>query len=315
MSKKITLATIIIFIITSSILLTSCQFAQIGGNEDYKISNIKIYKDTPAWKLALAVKNENKKKIENIVVKEPQLLNYQDPKYGATLLLWSVGNEKYKSAETLLKCGADPNIATTTYGETPLFLAAGYSWVDYAAKKDAKYVELLLKYGANPNQNYIGGDERDTSTEPGTSPLIESIGCGIEKTKALVEGGADIDYKTPSGGTAAILALRVGGPNVTLEAMEYAYYLIAEKKAKVSEPYPRIDIDGEIDPSVEFYPVDILRDWIPELGSKGYTMKMEIVEEFARQGVNYWDTEIPSERLEQIKNIYPDTWEEYLKKY
>ncbi len=44
-------------------------------------------------------------------------------------------------------------------------------------------------------------------------------------------------------------------------------------------------------------------------------MKMEIVEEFARQGVNYWDTEIPSERLEQIKNIYPDTWEEYLKKY
>ncbi|WP_312648361.1 hypothetical protein [Aminipila sp.] len=61
--------------------------------------------------------------------------------------------------------------------------------------------------------------------------------------------------------------------------------------------------------------MDILRDWIPDLGSKGYTMKMEIVEEFARQGVNYWDTEIPSERLEQIKNIYPDTWEEYLKKY
>lgn len=312
--KKRKLRFIVVFIVTSSILLTSCQFTPVSGNEDYKISNIKIYKDTPAWKLALAVKSENKKKIENIVEKEPQLLNYQDPKYGATLLLWSVGNEKYKSAETLLKCGADPNIATTTYGKTPLFLAAGYSWVDYAAKKDAKYVELLLKYGANPNQNYIGGDENDTSTEPGTSPLMESIGCGMEKTKALAEGGADINYKTPSGETAAICALQEGGPNATLEAMEYAYYLIVEKKAKVLDLYS-ICFGGDFDPNEKFYPVDILRDWIPKLGSKGYTMKMAIVEEFARQGVNYWDTEIPSERMEQIKDIYPDTWEEYLKKY
>ncbi|WP_312648360.1 hypothetical protein [Aminipila sp.] len=61
---------------------------------------------------------------------------------------------------------------------------------------------------------------------------MESIGCGIEKTKALVEGGADIDYKTLQGKTAAIMALREGGPNATLDGMEYAYYLIAEKKQR-----------------------------------------------------------------------------------
>ncbi len=38
---------------------------------------------------------------------------------GATLLLWAVGMEKYKSAETLLKCGAN----------------SGFSWVDNDAKK------------------------------------------------------------------------------------------------------------------------------------------------------------------------------------
>jgi len=30
---------------------------------------------------------------------------------------------------------------------------------------------------------------------------------------------------------------------------------------------------------------------------------MEIVEEFARQGVNYWDTEIDKYTLEQIKSF------------
>ncbi|MFT8350500.1 hypothetical protein [Clostridium saccharoperbutylacetonicum] len=42
---------------------------------------------------------------------------------------------------------------------------------------------------------------------------------------------------------------------------------------------------------------------------------MEIVDEFERQGIDYWKTKIPKDRLEQIKKIYPDAWEEYIKKY
>ncbi|MFC5450673.1 hypothetical protein [Paenibacillus aestuarii] len=33
--------------------------------------------------------------------------------------------EKYNSAETLLKSGADPNIVSMNGGRTPLFIAAG----------------------------------------------------------------------------------------------------------------------------------------------------------------------------------------------
>lgn len=80
---------------------------------------------------------------------------------------------------------------------------------------------------------------------------MRSIGCGIEKTKALVETGADINYKTKLGTTAAIVALSAGGGNRSL----------------------------------------------------------------ARQGVNYWETKINKRTLEQIKKLYPDTWEEYIKKY
>jgi predicted P-loop ATPase len=68
-------------------------------------------------------------------------------------------------------------------------------------------------------------------------------------------------------------------------------------------------------PNDKFYPVNILRNWVYDLGSKEHQIKMEIVEEFARQGVNYWETKINKHTLEHIKKRYPDTWEEYIKKY
>lgn len=303
MNKKIIVSILIATVITCFYFVISKAI----DKREHKITNINIYKDTPAWELALNVKKQKTKNIEKIVKDHPSLLNYQEPKYGATLLLWAVGMEKYKSVETLLKCGADPNIASTTEGETPLFLASGYSWIDTHAKKDAKYVKLLLKYGADPNKNYIGSEK--SIIEPGTSPLMNSIGCGIEKTKALVEGGADINYVNKSGTTSAIWALLIK------EDPEYAYYLIVEKKAKVVDPYYRGDSYFDEDPNEKFFPVDILRDWVFDLDSQEYKMKMKIVEEFDRQGVNYRDTKIHKDRIEQIKKLYPNNWEEYIKKY
>jgi ankyrin repeat protein len=319
MDKRIILILSIFAVIIGIFQLNS----KATSKGEYKIIDINIYKDTSVWELALAVKGQNTRKIEKIIKDKPDLINYQEPKYGATLLLWSVGTEKYKSAETLLKCGADPDIASTnnsTYGgETPLFVAAGFSWVDNDAKKDPKYVKLLLNYGANPNINYTGFNipGEKSVTEIGTSPLMNSIRCGIEKTKALVEAGADINYKTKSGTTVAIKALRAGGSNATLEATKYAHYLIVEKKAKVNEPYygaENVTMPGD-NPNDKFFPVDILRNWVFGLDSKEYKIKMEIVKEFARQGVNYWDTKVNQRTLEHIQKLYPDRWEEYIKKY
>ncbi|WP_017531602.1 ankyrin repeat domain-containing protein [Pelosinus sp. HCF1] len=314
MNKKLFFITPMLLILFS-VLLSGCHSQESeGAKGDYKMTNINIFKDTPVWELAVAVKEQNTAAIEKLTKDKPELLNYQDPKYKLTLLLWAVGMEKYNSAEALLQCGADPNIASVryeTYSEqTPLSLATRFSWVDNDAKKDPKYVKLLLQYGADPNWIYIGHEH---GMEPGTSILMESIGCGIEKTKALVEAGADINHKTKRGNTAAVQALLAGGPAVERNA--YAHYLIVEKKANVSEPYYRRKNYGNEDPNKKFFPVDILRDWIVAIGSQEYKMKMEIVEEFARQGVNYWDTKIPSDRLKQIKKIHPNTWEEYIKQY
>ena len=42
---------------------------------------------------------------------------------------------------------------------------------------------------------------------------------------------------------------------------------------------------------------------------------MEIVDEFMRQGVDYWNSEIPMHDLQTIVDMYPDTWREYIKQY
>lgn len=292
-----------------SILLSSCR---LNNQEELNITNINIYQHTPVWELALAVKDGKVKKIEKLINEEPDLLNYQDPKYGATLLLWAVGMDKYKSAETLLRLGADPNIsAPGRHGETPLLVASGFSWLDRKGNTDARYVRLLLDYGADPNIHYVGSNTLGSSTiiEPGTSPLMYSISSGIEKTKMLVEAGADINYKTKSGRTAAIVAL------LAKRHPEYAHYLIVEKQASITDPYfRRVNYEGE-DPDDKFYPVSILRNWVFELDSDEYRLKMDIVREFIRQGVDYWNAEVPSRTLEHIKKLYPDTWEDYVQKY
>ena len=323
MMKAIKKGAIVIILLLS--LLTSCfrDDAKTATGE-YRIDSVKIYQNTPVWELAQAVKSQNTRKISSIAKDSPDILNYQDPVYGTTLLFWAVGMEKYKSAEALLKAGADPDIISTYEGGTALYRAAGYSFIDTQAKKDPKYVKLLLEYGADPNIGYVGGHNSQITeingipvvdaTEIGTTPLMQSIGCGIEKTKALVEAGADIDTKTEKTEmTAASTALLSG---VMSDARETAHYLIVEKKADITQPYylsGKYNI-AQQNSNDQFFPVDLLRDWISELDSEEYQLKMEIVEEFARQGEDYWVTEIPQKRLEQIQKLYPDTWEEYILK-
>jgi len=306
---------IIIILIISLLLLSSCNISGANfGEGEYSITNIRIFEETPAWELAQAVRRQSTGRIKRIAEETPELLNYQDPKYGATLLIWSVGTERYRSAQALLDAGADPDVICRYTGGTALFLAADYSWVDNLAKKNPRFVNLLLKHGADPNINFIGHEVNNTP-QIGTSPLMNSIACGIEKTKALVEAGANINHQAERKGTASIDALMWGGMNVSTQMREYAHYLIVEKKADITQPYYRDFVLSGDDPYEEFWPVNLLRNWVCDLDSEDYKMKMEIVEEFARQGVNYWEAPIPGRILERIKGRYPDTWEEYIKLY
>lgn len=152
--------------------------------------------------------------------------------------------------------------------------------------EDPRFVKILLKYNANPNLYFLLDDPR-SGDALGLSPLMESIIFdSFEKTKALVEAGADINHKTKSGETAAYYALKKGFRSVDdVSELMPAYYLIVGKKAQVTDPLFTImeDLPGET--PTKLFPIDILRSWETPLGSPEHKIKMEIVQEFERQGV------------------------------
>lgn len=167
-----------------------------------------------------------------------------------------------------------------------------------------------MELGADPNIPFGGyADKEKNSVIPiGATPLMASINTGIDRTKALIDAGCDINQKDRYGKTAATRSL------LDEDYIEYAYLLIVVNKAIVNEPvYSRIEFDQGIKES--YFPVRSLRKFMFDLDSKKHKMKMEIVEAFQNQGQDYWLTEITDRQMEKIKRLYPDTWEEYIKKY
>lgn len=65
--------------------------------EDLLGNDYRLFKNTPVWELAQAVQNDNIKKIKEIVSKQDINLDYQEPRFGSTLLMLSIMNEQFKS--------------------------------------------------------------------------------------------------------------------------------------------------------------------------------------------------------------------------
>ncbi|MBJ2183865.1 MAG: hypothetical protein JFR38_05045 [Muribaculaceae bacterium] len=273
--------------------------------------DINLFKDTPAWELVCAVEFGSTKKIERILEENPELVYYKEPQWGLTPLHRAVGKRKYKSAETLLKSGANPNVRLNN-GWPLIFDAISPEWGTNYGKKDLRMLELLLKYGADPNFN-MEGDSTFNNGNPDISPLIFANRplSKIDKTKLLVEHGADINYTTRHGANAATMALRYG-------LIENAHYLIVEKGADISKPYyhDKLETPG-INFDQPFYPVDDLVELMYPLDSREYQLKKEIIQVFESKGINYSERkkELAYRMLDHIKHLYPDSWEDYLEKY
>lgn len=299
-----------ILILLQVLLVISCNQ---NSKEELTVQDIEIFKETIAWDLVKAVDEDDVSEIKSIIKQNPKLVNFQDPIFGTTALMWAVGSEKYEAAKALLDNGADPNIISEI-GTTALFRAVSFSWEDKQANEDPKFVKLLLDYKADPNINYCS-PKIDGQTDPiecGTSPLMHSVSRGFEKMKLLVNAGASINYKTETGKTASTEALLMKDVNT-------AHFLIVEKNAKIAEPYYFYDIinDTIIDKEKPHYPVDLLLDWTFEINSSDYQKKKEIIAAFKNQGIDYESRKanISNLILRRIKKMYPTDWEQYIKEY
>ena len=154
-------------------------------------ADYRLFQDTPAWELAKAVQDDDIDKIDEEVKKNPEILNYQESKYGKTLLHLSSFNDDYKSFKELLKLGANPNIADSSHCTSPLIEVAESS------KDKIKYAEELIKYKADVN--YVECDKGKEKQKTKRTALIAASGWGhLDIVKLLIENGAEINYNDGS---------------------------------------------------------------------------------------------------------------------
>ncbi len=155
-------------------------------------------------------------------------------------------------------------------------------------------LHLLLEHGGNPNQVCKG--KHPDNSHIITTPLMEAVGCCLNKTKLLVEQGADINFG--NGFQSVLFSATHGGKDREL----ILKYLLIEKKADFKTKFA-LTIDGDT-----LRITDLLRSWRCPLESEEYQVKMDIVEYLKQNGMDYWKTKVP-------KHYFGNHSKDYLDKY
>ena len=205
------------------IMLCSCNQYLPGFDFD-------LFKGTPSYELALAVKTESIDKIIEINADGKIPIDAVDPKFGHTLLMLAVANNLKASVKKLLELGADPNKRSSKRSAineivTPVFICCNHIYKkDYC---DTSVLKLLIDHGGKVSDrlqvNYVNSNYRSTET-----PLMLATknDC-LLIVQYLVERGADINnYDYTEGHGPLSNSITYGNLNVLR-------YLVIDKKAKI----------------------------------------------------------------------------------
>jgi hypothetical protein len=230
----------------------------------------RLFQNTPAWELAKAVQDEDVRKIDKIIFENPKIINYQDPKYGNTLLKLTVMNQQLKSFKVLLKRNADVNIHNTFDGTSAIIEACSSKYYNI------EFVKVLLEYGANVNDIETGERRKGNGTR--YTPLIVAAQTGkLDLVKLLVKNGANVNYQNEFGQSALSKSIMVG-------EYEVSYYLLQNgadyKRPVFYRPDYSIPTENQ-DPNDKgkpMYLIDVLKEDVSDTDTVEYKYKMLIID-------------------------------------
>ncbi|MBL7847072.1 MAG: ankyrin repeat domain-containing protein [Cyclobacteriaceae bacterium] len=271
-------------------LLLACSTKEKLTGEDYQ-----LFKDTPAWELAKAVRDEDEERITGLVNENPTLIDYQEPTYGKTLLMLTIRNQQKKPFFTLLNLNADVGIHDNFQGSSALIEACRFDLYDI------EFIEQLLKKGANPNDAQVGTGASEGGTRH-TALMAASISGRLDFVELLVRHGADITYQNEFKQSALTEA-------TLQENYEIVLYLLTNGADYTRPIFFRPETNKDM------FLVDVLREDFFPLNSPEHTQKMEVVDFLKNKGIDYWSAPVPDFIKKKAQEQYPDTWADYLEKY
>lgn len=199
-----------------------------------------LFKNTPSWELAKAVKREDEKAIIKILKEKKVDIDLQEPEYGNTILHLAIANDKLLSTKILLENKADYNIIDIDKRS-----AIHEAVSDIKSRKNSyKILELLIKHGADVNK-IRGSRKGENDTLGYSTPLVDAIN-DLECSKLLLDHGADPYFKTGDTYPVWYLLILMGQFE---DNIFVAKYIIVDKKNAIPNP---------IKYTLEKQPVDLL---------------------------------------------------------
>jgi hypothetical protein len=183
-------------------------------------NDYRLFQDTPAWHLAKAVEAGDTSRIRKEVKEDKINPDYQESRFGNSLLMISIMNSQYNSVKILLDLGANPNLKDKYRGSSPV--------IEAADNNDPKYLKLLLSYKEDPIAiEDIPVKEGDLARETALNRAINPLDVnGLQKVKLLVEAGADINYSNESNPAYTTLPL---ADAFIANKMDIVLYLLKKK--------------------------------------------------------------------------------------
>lgn len=278
-------------------LFLSCNNRETQvDNKNLLGNDYRLFQKTPMWKIAKAIEKEDSSKIKKEFAQKKINIDYHEPKFGSTLLMLAITNNKYISTNTLLHLGANPNLNDSYRGESAVICAA--------KNNDPKYLELVLKYNGNPNAIESAPYKQDDEVRQ--TALLSAINLldsnSLKKVKLLVEAGADVNYYN-KGHTDLPLS-----EACTAQKMDIVLYLLQNGADSNLMMYEMVD-------GHKVYILEALRKSILELNSEQYNSKLEVIKFLKKKGLDYSMEPIPDYILKKIKKKYPKEWQDYINKY
>ncbi len=175
-----------LFLVSGFILWCSCVTDDYLPGFDFKLFN-----DSEAEELAHVVEAEDTLGINKILQADPDKANYQEPKFGNTVLMLAVANSKTRSVEALLENEADPNLASKDEGYNALTVACDNIYVPSC---DTSVVEAMIRHGADLNLVQFAKEDSSEQRKIIGTPLNIAISSGkcYDFIVYLVTHGADI---------------------------------------------------------------------------------------------------------------------------
>lgn len=257
------------FCLVLSINLAQCQINKYEPGFDFE-----LFKSTPVYGLAKAVERDDTMAIESLAGIDSNSIDYKEPKFGHTLLLLAVVDNKEFSVTKLLDLGADPN-SRSFDDSSPLLAACQYADI---LKIPPRILLLLIDHGADVNCLRVDttNDQFGKRKNFKTTPLGLACSYGnLAYVKILVEHGADLNNYGKN--EHAILSTAVLGLK-----LDIVRYLMIDRGASIPD-YVTIRQEGSRYEK-KMTITDLLNENHFEENSQEEKLKQEILKYLSKQG-------------------------------